>query len=319
MTDGVQFKYEVAFSCLAQDEELAANIEARVRDRLSTFIYTERQKEIAGRDGEMLFREVFGTQARTVVVLYRDGWGTTPWTRIEEAAIRDRGFSEGYDFLTVIPLDSPPKPPKWLPKNRIWLDIKRLGVEGAVAVIEERVRELAGVVARETPAERAARMSREQAEEAQKAALLHGERGVSMARTEMDRLVEILREGTSRVSAQMPFEFTVMKQGGVPVCIVSGFGVSLSVGQEIPYRNSLDDSFLGVVLWRGRAPFGLQVMLPEPKRLKGSKFQFDIGPGAEPGWRESGGAGRFLTTSLLEEDCLKMLLDGVESERRGNS
>jgi hypothetical protein len=43
-----QYKYEVAFSFLAQDEALATGLNDLLQDRLATFLYSERQKEIAG-------------------------------------------------------------------------------------------------------------------------------------------------------------------------------------------------------------------------------------------------------------------------------
>ena len=65
-----QYKYEVAFSFLAQDEVLATELNDLLQDRLSTFIYSKRQEELAGTDGEETFNNVFGKQARLVVVLY---------------------------------------------------------------------------------------------------------------------------------------------------------------------------------------------------------------------------------------------------------
>ena len=63
------FAYDVAFSFLAEDEGLANELNGLVRDRLATFLYSERQAILAGTDGESTFGEVFARQARTVVVL----------------------------------------------------------------------------------------------------------------------------------------------------------------------------------------------------------------------------------------------------------
>ncbi len=66
------FKYEVAFSFLTEDEDLVNQINDLLKGRLSTFVYSERQAEIAGTDGEKTFNRVFGSDARIVVVLYRE-------------------------------------------------------------------------------------------------------------------------------------------------------------------------------------------------------------------------------------------------------
>ncbi len=89
------FKYDVAFSFLAQDEGLATELCDLLQDRMRIFLYSKRQEDLAGTDGEETFNAVFGAQARLVVVLYRKGWGESPWTRIEETAIRNRAYKEG--------------------------------------------------------------------------------------------------------------------------------------------------------------------------------------------------------------------------------
>src|SRR3990167_7183007 len=119
MTD---FKYDVAFSFLAEDEELAQRLADIVNEQYEVFLYSERQKELAGKDGEQEFNAVFSKQARMVGVFYRGQWGKTAWTRIEETAIKGRTFDAGYDFTLFIPLDDPKSVPPWLPKNRLYLN-----------------------------------------------------------------------------------------------------------------------------------------------------------------------------------------------------
>ena len=52
-------------------------------------------------------------------MFYREKWGTTPWTRIEETAIRNRAFHKGYEFTLFIPREPQVKMPEWLPRTRI--------------------------------------------------------------------------------------------------------------------------------------------------------------------------------------------------------
>ena len=134
------FKFDVAFSFVAKDEDLATGINDLLQDRLSTFLYSKQQEGLVGTDGEQTFSDVFGKQARVVVVLYRKEWGQTRWTRIEETAIKGRAFDEGYDFTLFIPLDDTHEVPKWLPKTRIWFDLARWGTSGAAAVVEQKAR-----------------------------------------------------------------------------------------------------------------------------------------------------------------------------------
>lgn len=60
------YKYDVAFSFLAEDEELATELNDLLQDRLRTFLYWKKQGEIAGTDGEKSFNNVFGRDARLV-------------------------------------------------------------------------------------------------------------------------------------------------------------------------------------------------------------------------------------------------------------
>src|ERR1017187_8158044 len=158
--DERKYEYDVAFSFLAQDEPIAVQLNDLLQSRLRTFVYSGRQDEVAGTDGEKTFNAVFGEQSRLVVVLYRNGWGQTPWTRIEETAIRNRAFDQGYDFVKFVPLDENLSVPKWLPRTQLWLGLKRWGAAGAVSVIEARVQELGGEPHEESVQERAARFER---------------------------------------------------------------------------------------------------------------------------------------------------------------
>src|SRR5882762_6751541 len=95
------YEYDVAFSFLQQDEQLAKEIADRFCDRYRVFIYSEQQKKLIANDGVEVFSRVFKNEARVVVLLYRPDWGHTKWTRIEEAAIKDRRLKNGYKFLMV--------------------------------------------------------------------------------------------------------------------------------------------------------------------------------------------------------------------------
>ena len=150
MTRDIDFKYDVAFSFLAKDEPLAASLNEGLKDWMSTFLYSEQQKVLAGTDGESTFKSVFRDEARTVVVLYRQGWGETPWTRMEQDAIRERAYDEGYDFVLFVKLDDSKNLPDWLPRTRLYIGYERYGPQGAMAVIEERAALAGGRIAPDT-------------------------------------------------------------------------------------------------------------------------------------------------------------------------
>src|SRR6266536_5361899 len=152
------FEYDVAFSFMKEDEGLATQINDLLQDRYKTFLYPKAQEKLVGTDGEETFSAVFKEQARTVAVLLRPGWGQTPWTRIEETAIRGRAYNQGYDFATFIVVVPSTPIPTWLPVTRIWYDLERFGLDGAAAALQARIQDRGGTQSEETLEQRAERL-----------------------------------------------------------------------------------------------------------------------------------------------------------------
>lgn len=154
------FEFEVAFSFCKEDETLAIELNNLLTDRYNTYIYLEKQNELAGKDGEMEFKNVFKNRSRVVVILYRNKWGNTPWTRMEQEAIRDRAFENGYDFTLFILTEKNMQMPEWLPKQRIWYDLERYGTKAAANVIDLKIKENFGTLRIENAEEKAKRLQR---------------------------------------------------------------------------------------------------------------------------------------------------------------
>jgi len=203
-----EFRYDVAFSFLQQDEPLAMQLNDRLQDRVKTFIYTEQQKIVAGTDGEITFHRVFGKEARKVAVLYRTGWGESRWTRIEQTAIRNRGHEHGYTFTVFIPLDKSPKVPNWLPAAQVWVDYNRFGLDGAAAVIEARIQDAGGQVHQETLEEHAQRTERAIAF-SQRREKFQWDEGVQAARREYGKLAPALQSCVE----------TIKKSSSIPLAV----------------------------------------------------------------------------------------------------
>ena len=113
-------RYDVAISFRSSDETTGAALRDRLSDGLNVFFYPRNQEELAGTDGLESMRAPFLDDARVVVVLYREPWGKTPWTRVEETAIKDGCLDHGWDRLFFIALDGASELPKWLCIIRKW-------------------------------------------------------------------------------------------------------------------------------------------------------------------------------------------------------
>lgn len=307
---GADFRYDVAFSFLQRDEGTAREIEQALEGRLRTFIYSDHQEDLAGKDGHDQFSIVFGKQARIVVVLYRLDWGKKGWTRVEETAIKNRGHDDGYDFLLLAPMEPGISVPVWLPKPRIWLDFMRYGVRGAAAVIETRVREVGGSVQVESAAEYAARLRARALRGASKGAYLESPEGSNAAKLEgkrlldaIDSIIEQVREtGLSLARDRTPENWLV----------AYGKGYTLEAGYHVPNPHTSSDARARVALHEGRIGPNRYANLRKPRELWEERFAFTIGasPG-DPLWQREGDA-RTITATELADYAVKRLLQQIE-------
>jgi hypothetical protein len=305
------FEYDVAFSFLAQDESVATEHNGALSERVKTFLYSKRQEQLAGTDGEKTFNAVFGEKSRFVVILYRETWGTTPWTRIEETAIRNRAHEEGYDFALLVPMGKPPTTPKWFPKNRLWLGLERYGEAGAAAVIEARIQELGGTPHQETLEERAARQARAVEFKAEREMALNSRAGVEAFGHGIESLIAAIKHGVDRINAWRTYqklEFRGSPQPRGP-CFVLGLKRGLDVRGMPHYTNTLENVYLNVTLWRGVPPMQGTIQFEDPVRHLTRKYELDYLPSKNYVWKHQTDRNRSFSSEELAEEILKWYLD----------
>ena len=314
-TSDEQFKYDVAFSFCFEDEPQATELNDLIQDRFSTFLYSRRQEVLAGTDGEESFSRVYGTEARFVVVFLREKWGTTPFTRIEQMAIRNRAFNAGYDFTLFIPREQRAKIPEWLPKTRLWLDWSRWGAKGAASVIEVRVSELGAKPREETVLDHAARMNREAEFQKRRkeylrspAAIKESDESFYKIATEFERLRDEMTKMGGELSMQV-------KRNGLGIAVV-GFQHGLSLDWH-RYANSVEDCELRVALWNAHPPFpGIMHVFEQPNRLTTRIFHFELSRSRHGVWIEKNSDHEY-SGEQLAGVLLKWIMDrGAKKSRR---
>jgi hypothetical protein len=231
-----QKKYDVAISFLSKDEPLALQLEARLSEGFTVFVYSKRQEELAGTDGLEAFRQTFRTDSRTVVVLYRAGWGDTRWTRVEEAAIKDRAFNEGWTFLLFVILDDD-TPPPYLPDYGVRMNYAQFGFEQLLGAVKARATQLGSVPKMESALERAQRLERDQQLREERQRRLR-EEASGTARTEYEGLVKAIESKITELNGTLK---TLRIEFGrnVEACILRTGAVSVSAY----VRESQDDFF----------------------------------------------------------------------------
>jgi hypothetical protein len=215
MSPDTKYKYEVAFSFLQKDEHLAYQINDLIQDRLETFIYSKKQEELSGTDGEKKFNDVFYKDSRIVVLLYRGGWGETPWTRIEETAIRNRAFELGWDFLLLINLDKNCALPRWIPKTYIWFDFERWKSEGLAPVIEQKVKEAGGRVRPESIEDKANRFKRLRDAVRERKRFFYAGDAIQESDNEVKKIIRLMKEAKGALEdpgSSFLFDFSERKE-----------------------------------------------------------------------------------------------------------
>lgn len=294
------YEYDVAVSFLHKDEGVALQIHSRLSPQFSVFVYSKRQEELAGTDGLESFRVAFREKTRLVVVLYRKGWGETPWTRVEQTAITDRCLAEGWEFLLFVMLDDGDAPPKWLPKSEIRLSFQQYGLEQLLGAIKLRAEKLGSAPHVETAIDRAKRLQNDSDLRAERQRRLDQD-----GREAVDReygaiaaaAVRKINESRQHLS-DGKVEAAVGRDG---VLTMRAQNVSVSTYLYITYP--VTDTRMIVQLWKGR------LMLPtesgfyrrEPKVVRESKFFFDYQSANGWCWHPGGRSSEILTSEELAE------------------
>lgn len=175
------FEYAIGFSFLYQDLITAKKLNAGLSD-LKTFIFTEKQDKIVGSDTVLLFNRIFGHDSRIVVVLYREEWGNTSFTYVEQEAIRDRKFRDKTErFIIMVNMTEGNKKPEWVSDRTAWYDYKEFGIKGLIATIKHKVNEQGGITRPETAVDVAIRKYEENQFQIKRSNYVNSEQAVKRA------------------------------------------------------------------------------------------------------------------------------------------
>jgi hypothetical protein len=302
--------YDVAISFLSADEPLAVKIHDALCEHLRVFVYFKRQEELAGTDGLESFRQAFLSQSRLVVVLYRDGWGDTRWTRVEEMAIKDRAFNGGWKSLLFVILDDTSTPPSWLPETHIRLHYAHYG-DALIGAIKMRAEELGSILKDETAIEKAKRTQSRESARAERNRLLVNE-GASAVKTECEGLRHQLDQ---KIGEIQPYLTTIRLEHGADsreyVLRTERVSLNFYLYETFPVTESrlVVKEFDGpLILPKDR---GRRASIPgeEPRAISETKFNFDYHEAHGWCWRPHNKREQLLTTAGLSEHLIKRILE----------
>lgn len=303
----IRFKYDIAFSLLSKDAQLAEALADELAP-LKCFVFTQRQRDLVGRDSVEAFAEVFRSDARLAVVLYRSGYGETEYTDLEARGIQDRGMETGWESPVLINLDGS-QPPSWYPKRNIWLDLKRYPLSQAVGAIRLRAEQLGARRKAETASEVLDRLARRKADEkARKAhedspqAVLEVAAEVTSLFGDLGAIIEARRDVLGRADP-------------VVIVIPSGLAVATRFGSAVvewrfKYRDSLAESGLYVKEFDGYVSIGDHRAARAPRLLSDVEFKPWFSVHRTWNWSPDDGSAALSTTELREQ-ILKRLFEGI--------
>lgn len=307
------FKYEVAFSFLTRDEHLAHQLSDSVADLLKTFIYTEQQKVIIGKDGMETYRKVFIEEARIVVILYREEWGQSGMTRVEHDAIHDRAYEQGQGFIVLINLDK--GSPVWMSRSHIRLDFDRQGVVGAKAVIETRVDEYGGTVREETLMDVVERNKRAEGRRAHLSSYYTSPTGQKEAHEEV---LTLMRSALAAKDGIMNtgHGFTFNSRESMPrMVMLSCEGSSLRfLWKHGEYSKAMSGSILELKIADTSIYDGGPT--PSGRTHQIAQYAYVLNAADTKGWQPFTNHNEFYTSERLVEHGMKLLVERVELNRQ---
>lgn len=237
------------------------------------------------------------------MILFRQEYGVTKWTKIEETAIRNRGYEEGYDFVVLIPTEKQIAPPKWLPKNRLWVGLERWGIKSAASVIEARVQEFGGIVKIETIADIAARNENRINEERKREQLLNSTEAILLFNEEVKKLKDLFKKQVEEIKSRTEnwsIKYRENENNGVDIL---SYGYMLYFHFYQPWGNTIQDAYLFVAIYKGYSdkhgyfndPFDAH------KLIDLAKLRLDINDLNEKGWSEKDTRKNFVTSQKLAD------------------
>ncbi len=150
----MEIKYDLAISLLDQDVSIGWEIVNKLGNSEKIFFYPKDVDELTFNNGLNVFGDVFSKKARFILVLYREKYGTTKWTAIENSIIQDRFLKTINSYNSPIlfcRLDNSAKP-NWLPETYIYGSIE--DVDNLVRVLQKKITDFGGISFPQTAEER---------------------------------------------------------------------------------------------------------------------------------------------------------------------
>jgi hypothetical protein len=307
-------RYDVAISFLSADESVASAVWKGLSEGLSVFFYPRSQEELAGTDGLESMREPFLTEnARVVVVFYRDRWGQTPWTGVEEVAIRDRCLTDKFQSLFFLMLDNTSVPPVWLPNTHVRFNYAEFGLEQAIGAIKARVKERGGAITPLTPLRRAELYQLEQ-EFLEDRRDFRSRNNHSVIGHQTSLLFDRIKTLCSEINSANDMGLQFFAENTGVSCHIRNYRVSVTV--NLQWSNFDCELVVREFDRRLAVPaLGEQPIYAggQPREKRARRFTPELSRAREYGWIEEGQSASFITGDALADQILIDFVNLIET------
>jgi len=312
------YDFDIAISFLTQDEALALELRDRLSPNTDVFVYSKKQEDLAGTDGLESFRAAFGSRARLVVVLYRSGWGQTPWTRVEETAIKERVLSDGWECLFFMMLGKGATPPKWLPKTHIRFNFEEYGLEQALGAIKGCLQRLGGILRPSDPVQQAKVVERRKAFHAERQRLLRCEEGVKAVREEVSVIYQHAESCITKINASTELKLRIGNNGNL--CVMTNGQVAVTMYWCPYYANTLEGSPLVVRELAGPVclPGENSVYAVDPRVISEKRYEPELSEEAGWCWVTEAKPKEFLSSTKVADMCVEAFLQLIDRVASGD-
>lgn len=313
--------YDVAVSFLYQDIALAQALYDELSKELEVFFFPRNQEELAGTDGLESMREPFRSQSRLNVVLYRTRWGKTPWTGVEEVAVKESCLATSFKSIFFFVIEPTTEIPAWLPETHVRFNFADFTLEQAIGAIKARVQERGGHFRPMTPARKVALLrveddyQRDRRQVGSTEGMKRIQQNVELLFSEIvGQLEPVNASGHLHIEHQIKVRFGEMEQ----YCLLGMQRLGMSIVWFQRYSNLLDDAGLIVREFNENAiiPPG-HIRLQQPDVLKQEKYIPDVSRTREYVWRPEKRDGEMVATKDLAAKLVLQFLDLIERDRAG--
>ena len=312
-------KYDVAISFLYQDEPTAKALYQSLSTSLKVFFFPRNQEELAGTDGMELMRRPFMEDCRVSVVVYRSSWAKTPWTRVEETAIKEACLSSGWHRLFFLCLDDDGPFPIWLPQTHVRFSLKNYSLQEAVGAIKARVQECGGQITRDDALARARVVHAENLHLKRKEELFASQAWITgTAHPAIATLLHTVVELSHKISSEAGFKI-LTRSNGSSQCVLTDDRVSVVASWQQAYTNVMGhfevQEFSEKVILPGESKFYFAGHPPSP--IEVLEFQPDLSITEELCWRDKITPNEILSSSDLANKVLNTFITLTQRANRG--